>query len=68
MVWNNAFLKFDQEGFQQMVFVGVKKINILRFIKWLIFLGFQLQCMTSIYQELLLFKMLMGTIWSTLPE
>lgn len=26
MVWNNAFLKYDQQGFQEVVYVGVKYI------------------------------------------
>lgn len=27
MVWNNAFLKYDQEGFQQMVYVGIHEMT-----------------------------------------
>lgn len=50
MSWNNAFLKFDQVGFQELLFVGVNYFSIFRFIKWLILLDFLPYCMNFIQQ------------------
>jgi hypothetical protein len=51
MVWNTLYLKFDQVGFQEMVFVAVN-IHLFRTISLHMFLDFLLMLTSSTLKEI----------------